>query len=189
MTWFKVDDGFWAHKKVMAIPAKDRAAAIGLWTMAAAWCAHQLEDGKFPKYLLPVMGGTERMAARLVAVGLWIDKGDHYVFHDWKKWQSSRADVEAKREKDAERKRRWRERRAAESAEVTTGQTQDSTGTDASRPLGVRSTETETETYSDPETEPDTDQISGYDSSSSTESNARGLRVVGGSDAAWSGDE
>lgn len=196
MTWFKVDDGFWSHKKVMAIPAKDRPAAIGLWTMAASWCASQLEDGKFPKYLMQVVGGTQRGADWLVKVGLWIDKGDYYLFHDWARWQSSRKDVESKREKEADRKRRWRERRAAEMAardgDVPTGQTpdgqRDSAGTE--RPVPLPETDPETDTYSDPETDSDTDPINGYESSSSNESNARALYVVNGSTVSTeAGDE
>ena len=174
MTWFKVDDGFWSHKKVMAIPVEERAAAVGLWVMAAAWCAHQLEDGKFPKYLLPVMAGTEDMAVHLVRVGLWKERKDYYLFHDWSRWQTTRADVEAKREKDAERKRKWREAQAAKDDPVPDMSQRDSARTDAVTPRGVRAPDTE-------QIQSREDQIrSDVDPSSSYESNARALHVING---------
>ena len=36
MAWFKVDDRLYSSLKVMRIPRRLRASAIGLWTMAGS---------------------------------------------------------------------------------------------------------------------------------------------------------
>lgn len=106
MPWFKVDDTFPHHAKVM----QAGNAAIGLWVRAGAWSMQQLTDGQIPKHVVTTLG-TSREAQRLVAVGLWTDEGDHYHFHQWDEGgrQPSRAQVEADRHAARERQRRARE--------------------------------------------------------------------------------
>jgi len=102
MPWFTVDDGFADHPKVIQCSL----AAIGLWTKAGSYCAHHLTDGKIPKAMVRVWGGTPKLAAELVASGLWLDTGpDHYEFHDWGERNPLSAEVKAKRAADAARKK------------------------------------------------------------------------------------
>lgn len=143
MTWFKIDDSFADHPKVKRIPRRDRVAAVGLWTLAGAWSARHLTDGQIPAYMVEELGGTDRQADALVAVGLWLRTGDAFDFHGWSEWQPSRNDIEARRRSDAERKAKWRqskhEKRSGHGG-TETGQRDmsrvDTPGTDAS----VRST-------------------------------------------------
>lgn len=106
MTWFKVDDGFWSHPKVITLPPE----AIALWVRAGSYAGQHLTNGHIPAAIVPVLGGVDA-ARTLVSAGLWDDATDGYQFHDWAKYQPSRAEVEKDREANAERQRRFRERK------------------------------------------------------------------------------
>jgi hypothetical protein len=114
MTWFKVDDSFPSHPKVLAIPRRDRAAAVGLWTLAGAWCAKNLTDGHLGEHMIDELASSKKYADRLVEAGLWERTEGGYLFHDWSSpWQPTRAEVEAKRKEEADRKAAWRAKRVA----------------------------------------------------------------------------
>lgn len=110
MTWFRVDDSFGTHPKVMAIPRAKRKSVVGLWSLAGSWCAQQLTDGAFAAYMLDEWAGTRTEAQLLVDVGLWERTDEGYVFHDWTDWNPSREQVLTKRKADAARQQRGRDR-------------------------------------------------------------------------------
>lgn len=106
MTWFKVDDGFYDHPKVLELDM----AARGLWVMAGAYCARHLTDGVITGRQIKVIGGTQKQAEKLVAAGLWSaddapPSARRYAFNDWREFQPTRDEVLSKRREDAERKR------------------------------------------------------------------------------------
>lgn len=106
MPWFKVDDGFYDHPKVLELDM----AARGLWVMAGAYCARHLTDGVITGRQIKVIGGTQKQAEKLVAAGLWSaddapPSARRYAFNDWREFQPTRDDVLSKRREDAERKR------------------------------------------------------------------------------------
>lgn len=113
MTWFRVDDSFPTHPKVLRIPRRDRPAAVGLWTLAGGWCAQQLTDGHLDAHMPEEFGGSSRLVDHLVDVGLWEVKDGGYLFHDWPDWQPTRAQVEADRAAARERMRRARQQRSS----------------------------------------------------------------------------
>lgn len=120
MVWFKVDDGFYTSRKVLSIPRTQRLAAVGLWTMAGNWSARELTDGKVPDYVLAEIGATPRLRQALIEARLWLDRGSAGVeFHSWSDYQPTREEVEAERAKAAERQRRWREKKHAETSDHT----------------------------------------------------------------------
>ncbi|WP_198407106.1 hypothetical protein [Nocardia terpenica] len=119
MPWFKVDDGFANSRPVLRIPRRYRGTAIGLWTLAGTWCAKELTDGFVPDYLLEELGGTARVAALLVDAELWEPADGGWRFCGWEKYQPTRAQVLAERDKEADRKRRWRESRKNKGADST----------------------------------------------------------------------
>lgn len=129
MAWFKVDDGFYDHPKLEGVSM----AARGLWVTAGAYCSRHLTDGVITARQVRLLGGTRAQITALVDSGLWVrfrgDSGtDSYAFHDWFDMQPSRKEVEEKREAEAERKRKWREAKAAKQQErqnVPAGQTPD----------------------------------------------------------------
>jgi hypothetical protein len=106
ITWFKVDDGFWSHEKVVELSAE----AGWLWTRAGSYCAHQLTDGVVKSPILTLLGGSREVAAELVSAGLWDASPGGYRFHDWDKYQPTRDEVESKREAWKERQRKARAR-------------------------------------------------------------------------------
>ena len=101
MTWFKVDDTFAIHPKVVQA-GND---AIGLWTRAGAWSSQQLTGGKVPAYMVPVLGGSESQVRSLVRVGLWEESEDGYQFHGWEEWQPDSEAERARRQSVSETKR------------------------------------------------------------------------------------
>ena len=112
MAWYKVDDRLPTSRKVLRIPRDRRVAAIGVWTLAGAWSAHDLTDGFIPAYMIEEWGGCETDADALVDAGLWErseDDGDEgFQFVNWGEYQPLKADIEAYREKEREKKRRQR---------------------------------------------------------------------------------
>lgn len=102
--WFNVDDGFYDHPKVDDLPL----AAVGLWTLAGAYCMRQLTDGGITESRVRKFGGTDDAIAALVDADLWERTDAGYQFKDWGDWQLTRGQIESKREKDRERKQRQR---------------------------------------------------------------------------------
>lgn len=142
MSWFKVDDSFHGHPKVLSIPRRDRLAAIGLWATAGSWCAQHLTDGRFGRHMIEEFGGAEKHATALVRVGLWEENADGSLsFHDWIDWQPTREHVLERRAAEAKRKQDWRDRKrekATRPQSVPAGQERDTGGTDAGTDAGVR---------------------------------------------------
>jgi hypothetical protein len=112
LSWFKVDDRLPTSRKMLRIPRSKRTAAIGLWTIAGAWSAHDLTDGFVPAFMIEEWGGTEADADELIRAGMWeADEHDGdpgYRFVNWDEYQPREVNVEAKREYERERKRQQR---------------------------------------------------------------------------------
>jgi hypothetical protein len=110
MAWFRVDDHLYGHPKWLGLPRGARA----LWTTAGSWASGQLTDGFIPTAVLPALDGTRREATALVEAGLWEEAEGGWLFHDWADFQPTRASVIEKRQKSAERLRKWREQKESE---------------------------------------------------------------------------
>lgn len=112
MPWFKVDDAFHSHPKVMELSVE----AVGLWTLAGTWCANYLTDGVIKESVLHRFGRTSanvrELCDELVKSGLWeaVDEGV-YQYRDWADYQPVKDDVEAEREAARERMRQVRARK------------------------------------------------------------------------------
>lgn len=107
--WFKVDDGFHASRKLLAVPKRARFAAAGLWAIAGSWCGDQLTDGHVPEYMLAEWGAPPSAPQALIDCGLWEREQGGYVFYKWHEYQPSKQDVDAER---AASRARMRELRA-----------------------------------------------------------------------------
>ena len=105
MPWFRIDDGFHSHPKVLATSL----AARGLWATAGSWSSDHLTDGFVPDHALAPLGGTPELADELVTAGLWRRRKSGYQFHDWLDKNPSRKAVENERKNAAERQRRRRD--------------------------------------------------------------------------------
>jgi hypothetical protein len=109
MPWFKVDDRFYSHPKVLATSL----AARGLWVGAGAWSSDHLTGGVVPDHALVLLGGSPKLADELVAAGLWKRSKGAYRFHDWDRYQPD-AIAEKDRKSSAGQvgnHRRWHEQR------------------------------------------------------------------------------
>lgn len=104
MPWFNVDDGFYDHPKVDDLPL----AAVGLWTLAGAYCMRQLTDGAITASRVRKFGAEPDAIDALVDAHLWERTPDGYQFKGWADWQMTRAQVEEKRAKERERKQKQR---------------------------------------------------------------------------------
>lgn len=112
MTWFKVDDKFWSHQKVMLASLE----ATGLWVRAGAWCAMHLTDGYIPAEILRRISPerprkTDQLAQELVDFGLWIAQDGGWLFHEWSDHQPTKEKVEAERERNRKRQEDWYSKR------------------------------------------------------------------------------
>jgi len=114
MVWFKVDDSFHAHPKVLAA----EPAALGLWVVAGAWSSANLTDGFVPDSALPrLLPDAASLAEQLRTAGLWARVRGGYRFHDWGDYNPTSESVRTEREaaKERMRKRRAEQRKNEES--------------------------------------------------------------------------
>lgn len=112
MPWFRVDDGFWSHPKVVELSPE----AVALWVRGGSYAAQHLTNGKITAGAMRMLGGAREAADELVLAGLWVQDGTSaWVFHDWATYQPTKEQVEADREKAREKKRAQRARGAAKS--------------------------------------------------------------------------
>ena len=108
--WVKVMNAIGTHPKFLA--AGDRAG--WLYVCALGYCNEHLTDGFIPAPALTVISPTtpqpKQRAKELVDVGLWVEVEGGWVVHDYLSVQSSAASVRERRQKDADRKARQRDR-------------------------------------------------------------------------------
>lgn len=105
MTWYKVDDSFHSHPKATATSL----AALGLWVVAGSWSGNHLTDGYVPDHVARLLArGSGELADELVSAGLWKRTKGGYQFHDWDRYQPTKAGVLREREAAADRQRRRR---------------------------------------------------------------------------------
>lgn len=106
MPWFRVDDSFHSHPKVLATDP----AALGLWVLAGSWSSAHLTEGVVQDDVLPrLLPDAATLARKLVAAGLWKRIRGGYQFHDWADRNPTKESVTASRKSNAERQKRWRE--------------------------------------------------------------------------------
>lgn len=104
MPWFKVDDGFHGHPKVMDLSLE----AVGLWSLAGSWCAKYLTDGFVPERTIRRLGGGPDLASELYTAGLWEIGDGGWQFKDWTDYQPSKVEVEAERQAARDRMKKVR---------------------------------------------------------------------------------
>jgi hypothetical protein len=100
--WFRVDDTFPDHPKVLELPD----CAVALWTRAGAWSARNLTDGFIPGRLIArYCEDPERAVDALVRNGLWVSTPDGLRFHDWADYNPTKDLVDVRRKIDRDRKK------------------------------------------------------------------------------------
>lgn len=117
MPWGRVDDTLYDHPKLDRL-GRDRLPALGLHLVAISWCNRWLTDGHVPDERVRRLEGTARLADALVTAGLWERVEGGYQVHDFLDFNDSRADVEARREADRDKKRAQRAAGAGKAVET-----------------------------------------------------------------------
>lgn len=88
MAWFRVDDAFHSHPKVM----RAGTAAVGLWVRCGSYCAQHLTDGVVPREVV-MSYGTKTQVAALLSSGLFVESPSGYVMPDYLDYNPSREEV------------------------------------------------------------------------------------------------
>lgn len=108
MSYAKFDDGFAQHPKVRRLSS----GAFQLHVSGILHCSRWLTDGLVVADAIPDLMRKYRVSylAELVDVGLWreLTPGLLYEIHDYLEWNDSRAKVEHRRQKNADRLAKWR---------------------------------------------------------------------------------
>jgi hypothetical protein len=87
--------------------------AFRLWVFGLCYVQDYMSDGRIPIEVLPTLGipiPTPELAQELVAKGLWYLRADYYEIHDYLQWNDSAAQRSKKRQEQADRVTRFRER-------------------------------------------------------------------------------
>lgn len=103
MPWFRIDDTFHQHPKVL----NAGNAATGLWVRCGAWSANYLTDGAVPVDIARRYGRTREVEA-LLASRLWVQNGSGFVMPDYLDYNPSAEQVRAERAHARERQARRR---------------------------------------------------------------------------------
>lgn len=115
----------------------------GLFVFALCLAKRTEQDGKVSRVLLRRMGGTDELFDRLVTIGLFDERDGGLWVTRWLKHNMSKADLDAKRAAEAERKRKSR-------GNVPSGHAPDTEGippeSERVRTLEIREEKTEIET-------------------------------------------
>ena len=138
MPWFWVDDAFADSRPVMSLDRSLRNEAIGLWVRCGAWSAKEETDGRVGLDTVKSFDGTPRLIKALhEQAGLWAESSPEswrnsreILFGNWEKWQKTKAENQAKRKREAEKKSTWRSGKkgrdyvpASNDSEMSTGDT------------------------------------------------------------------
>lgn len=120
MPWFRLDDSFHSHPKVIAAGNE----AVGLYVRSGTYAAQHLTDGFIPEEIAvlygalapgsrpnPRTGKPEALAETLVKTKLWHRTRGGWTIHDYLDYNPSREAVENERTQKAERQKRWRDSR------------------------------------------------------------------------------
>lgn len=108
MTWIKLDDGAPRHPKIASL--SDRA--FRWWVIALCYASEFLTNGLLP----PVFWkqAPKPVRAELTTGKLWDWVDPNFEIHDYEKYQSSKEDVEADKQRNRENSKAYRDRRKAD---------------------------------------------------------------------------
>lgn len=136
MPWFFVDDAFADSKPVMQLHRALRNESVGLWVRCGAWSAKEETDGHVPLDTVKQLGGTPRLIKALhEQAELWVEStpeswrnSREILFGNWEKWQKTRAETQARRKREAEKKSTYRSGKKGRDYIPASGYSEMSTG-------------------------------------------------------------
>lgn len=114
MVDFRVDDSFYDHPKVWDAPD----CAVALWTRAGSWSSRNLTEGFVPaKMIVRFCEDPETASKELLDRELWVRVKDGFQFKNWIQYQRTREQVEQEKKANAERQKKWREKKKQQASE------------------------------------------------------------------------
>lgn len=127
MSWGRVDDKLVEHPKWVRLErefgGRTWADALAIWTWVLCYTSRNETDGGIDATVLaratPIGRAAIKTADAMVAVGLMDREGPLYILHDFTEYNPSRAELQAKRQADSERKKG--KHTASESDRIPTG--------------------------------------------------------------------
>ena len=132
MPWFRLDDSFHSHQKVIQAGNE----AIGLYTRCGTYASQHLTDGFIAEHVALLYGSAE-LAETLVRARLWRRVRGGWQMPDYLDYNPSREAVEKERKLKAERQRRWLEARKRRGRDASIDASKDD-APDPPRPEGKR---------------------------------------------------
>lgn len=108
MPWFRVEDNFHQHPKVL----RAGNAAVGLWVRCGTWSAQYLTDGFIPANIAATYG-RPREIRQLVIAHLWAENDGGFLMTDYLDYNPSAEEVKLRRKVEAEIRRAGGQSRAA----------------------------------------------------------------------------
>lgn len=113
MSWAKFDDRYHDNPKINAAWNLDRSS-VGLHAMSITFCSMHETDGLVPptwlQQKIPNAKQRNRAVDALIAAGLYEAVGDgRFIVHDYLDFNPSSAQLQERRRKDSERKRKPRD--------------------------------------------------------------------------------
>lgn len=120
MSWVRLDDRFYSHRKVMSVSLAARWLYVSALCVANQHSNNGVLDQAAQDCLLVAVGrggSFDALADELVKAGLWERHGvTDFAIHDYLEYQPSDEEQRKERAAAAERQRRFRERRHASHA-------------------------------------------------------------------------
>lgn len=104
MPWFRLEDSFHSHPKVLAAGNE----AVGLYVRCGTYAAQHLTNGFIPEQIA-LLYGSQALVDTLVATKLWRRTRGGWRMPDYLDYNPSRQAVDKQREDRNERQKRWRE--------------------------------------------------------------------------------
>jgi hypothetical protein len=129
MPWFRLDDSFHSHPKVIQAGNE----AIGLYVRCGTYAAEHLTDGFVSKEIVALYG-DENLAAALIKVKLWHRARGGWTIHDYLDYNPSAQAVDKERAAKAERQKRWLESRRRRVRDASSDASTDGSEDDAPYP-------------------------------------------------------
>ncbi|QAY16161.1 hypothetical protein SEA_SONALI_49 [Arthrobacter phage Sonali] len=99
MQWVRLDTSFPTNPKVLELIQAKKHAAVVAYVSSLAYSGAHETDGFIPGNALPFVHGTKRIAADLVAVGLWDSMPTGFAIHGWEEYQPSAEEAKMRAEK------------------------------------------------------------------------------------------
>jgi hypothetical protein len=116
MTWVKIDDSFPNHPKIVGLTDK----AFRIHISGLCYCGTYLTDGFVPMTIAARFANEDMQhIVELTKAGLWREapQDNGFYIHDYLAHQTSKTQVEEKRQTVRERQKRYRERHKVTEAE------------------------------------------------------------------------